>query len=65
MSAEIAELMAAREAIMFAWEAGFRDVILESDNFSVMNAFRSNEVGFSFGGGIGTDVFQMDCHVIG
>lgn len=32
MSAEIAELMAVQEAITFAWEAEFRDVILEGDN---------------------------------
>lgn len=42
--------MAAREAITFAWETGFRDVILKGDNINVMNAIRSSEVGLSSGG---------------
>ena len=33
-SAEMAELLAAREAIKFALEAGFRDVLLEGDSIS-------------------------------
>lgn len=44
-STEISELVAAREVLSFAWEAGFRDVILEGDNLSVMNAIRANEFG--------------------
>ena len=58
-SAEIAELMTVREAIIFTWEAGFRDVIFEGDNIIVMNAIRSNEIGLTSGGAIVVDVFQV------
>lgn len=37
-SAEVAEFVAAREAISFAIEAGFRQVTLEGDNAAVINA---------------------------
>lgn len=42
-SVEAAELLAAREAISFAIEAGFRDFILEGDNASIIQAIREEE----------------------
>jgi len=51
--------MAARKDIIFAWEAGFRDVILEGDNINVMNVVRSKEVSLASGGAIIADVFQV------
>lgn len=59
-SVEIAEIMAAWEAIVFAWESGFQDVILEGDNITIMNAICSNEIGLSSSSMLFADIFQMD-----
>lgn len=58
-SAEIAELLVAGEAIVFVWEFGFQDVILESDNITIMNVIRSNEISLSSGGALVANVFQI------
>lgn len=54
LAAEIVELMSAQ------WEAGFRDVIFEGDNISVMNAIHSSEVELSSGGAIVANVLHVD-----
>lgn len=54
--------MDAREAILFAWKAGFRDVILEGNNISVMNSICSNEAGLSSCGAIVADINQMSTY---
>ena len=38
-SAETVELVAAREALNFALDAGFRDIILEGNNLSIINVY--------------------------
>lgn len=41
----MAQLVAAREAILFAVEAGSREIIFEGDNIGVVNAIREYEDG--------------------
>ena len=60
-SVEMAELLAAREAIKFALEVGFREVILEGDSISFMNAIQMNEDGWPEEGALVTDIRALAC----
>lgn len=53
---QMAELLAAQEAMNFALEAGFRDAVLKGDNYSFMNAIRLNEDGLLVGGTVVADI---------
>lgn len=59
LSAENAELEAAREAVTFALEAGFRKIILERDNITVINAIRISEFGFASVSAVVADIIKM------
>lgn len=48
-SMEMAELLVAQEAMGFTLEVGFKDIVLEGDNCSIMNAIRLNEYGLPVG----------------
>ena len=50
-SAELAEFFAAKEAIIFALNAGFQEIIVERDCRAVIQAVRAREEGVSSGGG--------------
>lgn len=64
---EMAELLATREAVIFALETGFSDVVLEGDNCSVMNDIRLNEDGLPVGGAVVEDIRALthSCCFIG
>ena len=49
---EAAEFVATREAIMFAVDADFRDIVLEGDNLGVINAIWQDEEAMSSAGAI-------------
>ena len=55
-SAEAAKLVAALEAINFAVDAGFRNILLEGDNLGVINAIR--EDGLDSRGAIVVDIIR-------
>lgn len=44
------------EVLKFTIKAGFRDVLLEGDNLSVMNAVRSYKYGLTAGGAFMVDI---------
>ena len=58
-SAEVAELVVAREVLVFAIEVGFLDTMLEGDNMVVMQSLRSNIDGLASGGTILTDMINL------
>ena len=58
-SAEVAELVAAREAIVFAVEAGFSNLVLEGDNLVVMNSLQSSKDDLASGGTIVADIINL------
>lgn len=59
LSAESAELVAAREAVMFALEVGFRDIILKGDYIIVINAIQSGEIGFASAGAVVANIVKI------
>lgn len=56
VSVEAAEFVAAREALSFALEAGFRNVILEGNNTIVISALQPGEMSVGSGGAIVDDI---------
>ena len=51
-----AELLAAREGIIFAWDAGFRQIILEGDARNVYSSIENSEEDLSYNGSIIRDI---------
>lgn len=65
-SAELAEFFAAKEALIFAIEAGSREAVVEGDCKAVINAIRALEEGVSSGGVIVVDIARIGrmCYIL-
>ena len=63
-SAELAEFYAAKEAIIFAVDAGFRELVVEGDCRAVIYAICAWEEGVSSGGVFVADIARLGrlCH---
>lgn len=58
-SIETVELKAGLEALRFTIDVGFRDIILEGDNVSVVNTFKTSNDGFVSGCAIVADINRV------
>ena len=53
------ELLAAREGLIFAWDAGFRQIILEGDARNLFNSIESSKEDLSYNGTILRDIVMF------
>ncbi|CAL8082608.1 unnamed protein product [Prunus armeniaca] len=58
-SAQAMELIAAKEGLQFAYDLGFRDIVLEMDAQGVVDRINSNEECFEAEGNLVEDIKEM------
>ena len=62
LSVEVAELVAGFEAVTFAFEAKFMNLVLEGDTLAVIHTIRSKEDGLSSEGALVADIHRMGAY---
>lgn len=58
LSAEVVEFIVVGKTFFLAFDVGFRDIVLECDNFCVINAIRLKEEGIVEAGAVVADTIR-------